>query len=104
MTTIEEFTETMPTTTEIPMEIEFIAIPTNLEEDNFITRMKILTELVKEANKCHGEGQLNCLNGGICVNYTIPSDEYLLACKCVEGFIGDKCEHFGYLLVPFHEE
>lgn len=99
----EKFTE-LPTTTELPTEVEFIAIPTLLEKDSLITRIKILTSSVKKANKCHGEGQLNCLNGGICVNLTIPNDEYLITCKCVEGFMGDKCEYSGYLLEPFHEE
>ena len=98
---VETMTE-LPTTTEILTEVDFIAIPDDMDKDSLITRMEILTSSVKEAYKCHGEAKLNCLNGGICVNYTIPNDRYLLACKCIEGFMGDKCEHSGFILEQVH--
>ena len=45
---IENLTE-LPTTTEISTEVEFIAIPADLDEDSLITRMKIWTTSIKKA-------------------------------------------------------
>lgn len=92
---------TEPLTTSEEM-TEVPAITTDKEEDTSDAR-EILSASVEDTNKCYGDTQLDCLNGGICVNFTMPNDAFMLSCKCLEGFIGEKCAYSGYLLLILHE-
>ncbi|XP_055682807.1 protein spitz-like [Lutzomyia longipalpis] len=43
-----------------------------------------------------------CLNGGACFNFTI-GHRHLPACRCLEGFMGERCE-LKYLRLPEHRQ
>ena len=105
-TTTTETNEAMTTsqeTTEKSSEIDFVSVmTTDQDEDNFDER-NISFESVRDITNCYGDKQLNCLNGGICVNYTLPTGTVLLSCKCLEGFIGERCAFSGYLLLILHD-
>lgn len=102
ITTSEETTERSPSVvTEIPTDFVSVMI-TNQEEDNIDAR-NIPSELVRDTIACYEHKKSYCLNGGICVNYTLPSGTFVLSCKCLEGFIGETCAFSGYLLLILHD-
>ena len=68
-------------TTEVCSEIDFVSVmTTDQDEDNFDER-NIPFESLRDITNCYGDKQLNCLNDGICVNYTLPTGTVLLSCK-----------------------
>lgn len=102
ITTLEETTEIPPSAvTKIPTDFVSVLI-TYQEEDNLDAR-DVPSASVRDTIACYGDKKLDCLNGGICVNYTLPSGTFFLSCKCREGFIGETCAFSGYLLLIIHD-
>lgn len=46
-------------------------------------------------NRCIGlHEEAFCMNGGKCINYTMPNAPamMILSCECAEGFMGERCD------------
>lgn len=94
MTTTEDFTTT---------NIDYTTtINDNDETDNKDKRtsrlpghsMDLSAETYKN-NRCLGlHEEAFCMNGGKCLNYTMPNAPamMILSCECAEGFMGERCE------------